>query len=507
MKSITHYFSVCLFLVCIILVQNTDAQDFKKLDYPLNTDKYSEYAPVISPDNRLLIYESRRGGKLAPWKLYQAERVSKDSAWSKPRYLTEINDGNGAGKFIGGPFITYDNNYLYFTSNRFGSKGGIDIWRSERLANNQWGTPQNLGTPINTSAYEGFPSLTPDGKTLYFMRYINGKVYRGSDCFKIMVSHQDQKGRWSQPQELPYPINYGCDMEPRIMADGRTLIFSSNRDGSKGKMDLFQSFLQDDGSWSEPVNMSFLNSKADDKAISVPASGNEFYFTIGFNDQHYDIYWMKMPPEFRPKKTIVVRGKITDKETGKPLSANLVVTDLHTDSEFANIRSNREDGSYTVILREGTEYDFACLRKGYSFHSEFFRLDSLAESEEFEKNIELVPLKKGISFELANIQFDFNSADLKLDTRPELKRVLEIMKLNQTLRIEIGAHTDDVGTDDYNLKLSQERAEAVVHYLTTQGIERTRLEAVGYGKTQPKVKNTTKENRAQNRRVECTIIH
>ena len=107
---------------------------------------------------------------------------------------------------------------------------------------------------------------------------------------------------------------------------------------------------------------------------------------------------------------------------------------------------------------------------------------------------------------MTNIQFDFNSADLKLDTRPELKRVLEIMKLNHTLRVEIGARTDDKGTDDYNLKLSQERAEAVVDYLTAQGIERTRMEAIGYGKTRPKFQNTTKENRAQNRRVEFTVI-
>jgi len=499
-----HNQIIKLFLISLVgFGSEGTAQSFEKLPYPINTENYSEYAPVISPDNRLLVYESRRG---KTWKLYQTERPSKDSTWSKPRYLTEINDGYGKDKFIGGPFITYDNNYLYFTSNRHGSRGGIDIWYCERLSDNKWGSPKNLGAPVNTSAYEGFPSLTPDGKTLYFMRYIHGKVYRGSDCFKIMVSKKDKNGRWGIPKELPYPINYGCDMEPRIMADGRTLIFSSNRDGSKGRMDLFQSFLQDDGSWSEPVNMSFLNSKADDQAISVPASGDQLYFTIGFNDRHYDIYRMEMPAKFRPKKTIVVRGKITDKKTGKPLSAELVVTDLQTNTEFANIKSNRQDGTYTVILREGTKYDFACVRKGYSFHSEFFQLDSLEESEEFEKNIELQPLEKGVSFDLTNIEFDFNSSDLKLDTRPELKRVLQVMELNQMLRVEIGAHTDNLGTNEYNLKLSQERAEAVVDYLNEKGIERSRMEAVGYGKTRPKVQNNSKENRAQNRRVEFTVI-
>jgi outer membrane protein OmpA-like peptidoglycan-associated protein len=170
------------------------------------------------------------------------------------------------------------------------------------------------------------------------------------------------------------------------------------------------------------------------------------------------------------------------------------------------VANDSTSGKYILYLEKGKTYDVSVTSKGYNFQSEKYETGQMPSNAKIKKDIELEPLKLNASFRLNNIFFDFDSSVVKKESTLELNRVIELMKNNPTMVVEISAHTDNKGSDEYNLKLSQARAESVVMYLKTNGIAANRLKAVGYGESQPSVENTNEDNRALNRRVEFKIL-
>ncbi|MEZ4903149.1 MAG: hypothetical protein R2822_16020 [Spirosomataceae bacterium] len=253
---------------------------------------------------------------------------------------------------MGGPSISYDGNTLFFFAN-FGKSGygREDIYYSTRQKM-VGSKPVNIGPTINTDGYEGFPSVSPDGKRLYFTREDIGKTVEGKQCYRIMVSEKARNGKWKQPFELSPPINFSCEKAPRIMADSRTLVFSSIKKGGKGDFDLYKSVLQDDGSWSEPTPLEFINTKKSDQFVAISPCGDLMYFV-----SNGDIYTTPVPEELRPFKIATVQGYVLDSASKMPIEAKIIVKEINTGQTVAVLDNNPSDGRFTALIPVTGEYE------------------------------------------------------------------------------------------------------------------------------------------------------
>ena len=495
-----------IFLSFLGYTQTTDVlkQNVSKLEsigHPINTDEYSEFSPTVSADGNTMIFGSDRAGK-SVWRLYITYQ-NKAGGWSDPKPFDVVNDFVPTTDFLGGAFLSYDGKTLFFSSDKKGTLGGVDIWYTQKIGD-KWQVPQNMGKGVNSAGYDGFPSLSADGKQLYFMREGKKDTPTKQRCCVIYIA--DKKGEvYANARPLPYPVNTGCEGYPRIMPDNRTLVFSSYRNEGKGGYDLYESKLRS-GKWTKPIPLEFINTDRDDELVSVPLSGEVLYLSNSSRRSKDDIYKVELPKEFRPDKLVTLEGVIRDGSTHKIISATVKVNNINTKEKVLELKNNDVTGKYAVLLQEGEKYDVSISSKKRTFYSEVIDLQEVKNVQVIKNDIELKPLIKDASFVLNNIFFGFDSATIKKESELELERVKVLMNENPTMNVEISAHTDDKGSDVYNNRLSQARAESVVNYLVSKGVAKERLTAKGYGKLQPSVPNDSDENRAKNRRVEFKVM-
>jgi outer membrane protein OmpA-like peptidoglycan-associated protein len=572
-------------LIILFFTSFTQAQIRRPLGPPVNTPQFNEYAPSISANNKTMIFETDRAGE-GKWELYYTTKNEKNK-WTPAKPITNINKVGKENDLIGGPSISYDGKTLFFFASFEGGKGDMDIYYST-WNGTDWSEPKTLGETVNTKAYEGFPSVSADGKSLYFIRDSFSKRKDKALCYSIWLSKKQEDGTWGVAEKLPAPINGDCEKSPRIMADNRTLIFSSIRKDGVGGFDLYQSFQEDDGSWATPTNLEYINTEEDDQFASVSAAGDlMYYYTSG------DIYTVTIPDKYRKYKLVTVDGKVIDAITKQPIATKITSKsnnskekaistvvdanglfsmiyrvgskyelsttplndyfpykgsmDMTTAKETDNIEKNIElipkkipyqfqllDKETKAVLKDpkvkvmdvetkqllevkvekdiatvtveiGKAYKFAANALGYAFFSRGFKPDTADVFKDRLKKVPLAVLKKDAVVQLQDITFETAKADLKPESNEELDRLVSLLEGNQTIKVEISAHTDDVGNDDSNLKLSEKRAKTVVDYLTGKGIKADRMTAKGYGETQPLVANDTDENKAKNRRVQFKI--
>ncbi len=467
--------------------------------------EFSEYSPTISADGRTMIYQADID-EPKKYKIYAKQKVF--DKWSRPVALDSINSKYADG----GCFITYDQNALIFTSDRKGGMGNCDLWMSQRKGEG-WSEPENMGAPINSSGYEGFASLSPDGNTIFFVRECPEKT-ACKDKLGIFYS-QKVNGAWNEPKKMPYPINTeSCEFGPVILADNLTLIFSSTRAGGYGGYDLYKSERTEQGGWGKPVNLgSFINTKGEDSLIAIPASGDIMYYTksldkdVGGRESARRIFSVPIPENLQQTKVVVVKGTVRDKRnTDKTLFAELTITDINQDDRPITVYSNKDDGKYIVILNKGKICDFSVKSTGYLFYSRKIDLTGLQQYKEINEDILLEPIMVGANIVLNNMYFEFRSYKLLRESKYELNRIIRLMKENPTMRVEISGHTDNIGSEKVNNKLSMQRAQSVVTYLINQGISRARLVSRGYGKKKPIATNKSDEGRKENRRVEIEVL-
>ncbi len=465
--------------------------------------KYSEHSPSVSPDGKMMIYQSNR---MAPDKYRVYVRLKAGNSWLPPVPLILANApvDNTAG-----PFITYDQNYLLLSSDNKQGKGDVDIWISKRLGPLIWGLPENIGAPINTKGYDGFASISPDGKTMYFVRECSDKKGYRDHTFGIYMSKKIN-GKWSRPQRMPAPINTSTsEFGPIILADGKTLVFSSARPGGFGGYDLYKTEIVSNGRWSKPVNLGkTINTKYDDRMAAVPASGDIIMVSRPTCEKggKYRIEEVVMPKEMQQSSVITVEGTVLEEESRNRITdAEIKITDVE-DGYTHSFKSNEKDGKYFIVLSKGKKYDVAVQKKGYTFYSEKFDLRNLDKFNAVLKDIELSPIKEGARLILRSLYFEYNSNSLLKESGLEMKRLLDMMKKNSEMKIEISGHTDNIGSDKFNKKLSEDRALAVKNYLVKNGIKPSRMLAAGYGFENPIVEKGSKEELAKNRRVEIKIL-
>lgn len=406
----------------------------------LNTSE-NEGCATFTPDGLTMIFAAAsREGSLGSSDLYQADLVG--GRWTNVRNLTALNTAYWESH----PSLSADGRTLYFVSDRPGGLGGQDIYVATRIGDN-WTAPQNLGSSINTKGHEASPFIAADGKTLYF----SSKGRSGLGGFDVYVS-RNVGGVWTEPENAGTPINSTSDDLFYTAELGTQHAFiSSNRDSTLGGLDIF----------------------------SVE------------------------PNPFASGGVTIVRGTVRDAVTRAPLGADVTITDLQSGESVARFRSNDSTGEYLVVLQPGGRYSITAEAPAYLFYSDLYEVERKSDVT-LQHDIDLSPSLTGKTRLL--VFFDFNSATLKNESIPDLNRAVQLLKDLPSNRVRVSGHTDSVGSAEFNLKLSQDRAVAVRQYLIQHGIDGSRIEAIGMGETMPIATNDTEEGRALNRRVEFQLM-
>ncbi len=461
----------------------------------INT-KNPEYFPAITVDANTLVLTRQIGQE----DFYISEK--KNGIWSKAIRLPgnlNTNDNEGAQT------VSQDGKLLVFTGcNMPEGEGSCDIYFSQ-LTKNGWSERINIGRNINTEFWESQPSLSPDKKTLYFVAR-DPTSFGGSD---IYVSYLQPNGTWGKPFNLGAGINTSADEScPYIHADNQTLYFSSKGHAGYGDFDLFFVRKQADGSWSKPQNLGYpINTIDEENSLIIASDGKTAFYASNRTDSRgsLDLYTFELPLQNRALKTLWVKGNVFDKKTKLGLPSSVELIDLSTAQTISKIQTD-EEGNYLITLPVGKNYAFNVNRKGYLFYSENFSLTLNGNDTAYTINIPLTPIEINASVVLKNIFFDTKKAELKNESLIELDKVIQLLKDNPTITIEISGHTDNVGKPADNLLLSNNRAKAVINYFLSKGIAANRLTAKGFGETKPVGENTTDESRSKNRRTELKVL-
>lgn len=469
-----------------------------------------EYLPAITADEQTLIITVRRPK--------DAETIGKATKLEEDFYIsTKVNDQWSKAEPMGPPLNTHgnegaqcispDGQYIYFTAcNRDDGKGSCDIYFSKKNGNT-WTTPANLGAPVNTAAWETQPSISSDGRTLYFASNREG----GKGGIDIWKTYLNDNGEYETPINLGDSINTRYDeMSPFIHPDNQTLYFSSNGMLGMGGKDIYYSRKNTDGEWTKPVNIGYpINTYADEINLLVNAKGNLAYFSSdkpgGFGK--YDLYSFELYQAARPKMVSYIKGKVFDAETLRKLDAKFELLSLKTGEVVVQSTANPTTGEFLVCLPVGNDYALNVSKDGYLFFSANFSLGGVhSEIKPYTIDVPLKPIKVGETVVLKNIFFETDKFELKNESKVELNKLINLLKQNPILKIEISGHTDNVGNDKYNFNLSENRAKTVYEYLITNGIAKTRLSYKGYGLNKPIDTNDTETGKANNRRTEFKVI-
>ncbi len=471
---------------------------------------YDEYWPSLSVDEEVLVFTRQipinmNNPSRSPDSMHEdlfvallnSETGQYESSFPLPGNVnTRLNEGAQC--------VSADGKTCVITAcNRPDGKGSCDLYIMF-LKNNKWTDPKNL-TTVNSASWDSNPSLSADGKYLFFSSGRTGG-YGKTDIWVIEI---DAEGKAkSEAKNLGDKINTQYEeLSPFIHPDGKTLYFASNGHPGMGDFDLFFS-KSVDGVWQTPVNVGYpINTKGEERSLIVNAKGEIAMFASTAGKKDLDIYYFEIPEEIKPVTVTYVKGYVYDSKTNDKLQAKCELIDLETEEKVVEILSDAQTGEYMVCLPINRDYAFNVEKKGYLFYSENFSLTNLENPEEpYVMNIPLQPLSDGVVVVLKNIFFEFNSYELLPESYAELNKVVEYLITNPNLKIEIGGHTDNVGTKAYNKTLSENRAKSVFDYLVGKGIEKSRLSYQGYDYSMPIATNDTNEGRALNRRTEFKVI-
>jgi outer membrane protein OmpA-like peptidoglycan-associated protein len=476
---------------------------------------YADYSAVVSADESSLFFTSRRpsttGGGIDPADGKYYEDIyfcsKKDSVWTPAVNMgtpinTLTNDATIGVSVDGQKLLIYrDDN------------GDGNIYTSQ-LQGGTWLVPAKMSENINTQLWEPSASISADGTRLFFASNREGG-FGGRD---IYMSKQLPNGLWSKAVNLGPTINTQYDEDgPFIHPDGVTLFFSSTGHKSMGGFDIF--FCQvntetDKVSASAPVNIGYPVNSTDDDIFYTPTADNKRAYYSSFKSGGYgekDIYMITFPEQKETPLT-VYKGRIKSLGGTTVTNVEITVIDNETGQLVGTYFPNSKTGNYLFILPPGGNYNISYQAEGYLLQSENMVVPKDSTYNLINTFIELKPITVGQRVTLKNIFFDYNKATLRPISRIELDKFYKMLNEKNQLVVEISGHTDSKGNDEFNMKLSQARAQSVVDYLIKKGIDTKRMIAVGYGETKPIAKNTKPDGKDDemgmqlNRRVEYRIL-
>jgi len=414
------------------------------LGQPISSALTDEFNPSISGNGKILLFEQTYLNSTKPDIMMS---IQSNGAWGRPDIMTAANT-NIETIINAGYFINHAGDEIVFHSSRYGGVGGTDIWYLQKNANGSWSVPKNLAKPVNSELNEIDPSISPDGKYLYFTVLSDKKTPAGQACGKIMVAERNGNNGWKPPVALPAPINTGCESGGKLLSDGKTFLFSSMRTGGKGGYDVYISKLKEDGTYSTPLPYTFLNTDKDDKYVSVAAGGSmAYYAALSKTGKERDIMRAKIPDELQPETVRLYQGKVLNSATNTSLSAQITVTNTRTGKQ--TIYSTTADGSFSVPVPRTDNYDIGVfsVSPGFNYTSEFSEVSTDKKYEEKNINFTLTPLVSGMLIPMKNLSFENNGITTDKKGDLEISRVKFFMRLNPTTSIIIRAYTDKVITD------------------------------------------------------------
>ncbi|PCJ25294.1 MAG: hypothetical protein COA97_08205 [Flavobacteriales bacterium] len=498
----------------IELVANPKRVFIDNFGKPVNS-KYPEYGAIISADEAVMMFTSRRNTSTGSDRLLPGEDYFEDiyithkkgGKWTSPENMgsqinTNIHDATTAVAPDAQSMIMYRD-----------TKGDGNLYEC-KLDGNVWSKPKKMNKYINTKSHESSASYSNDGKTLYFVSNKPG----GFGNHDIYITKWDElKQDWAEAKNVGSVINTKHDEEAVFFhPDGKTLYFSSRGHKTMGNYDVFKSTKKEDGTWGEPENMGYpINTVDDDVFFVINASGRRGYYSSFKEDGHgeKDIYMITFLGPEKPfqlnsednllasvakpvsekviekqvdaltKRITILKGVISDCKSLQPVEATLELIDVDENKTLATFKSNAKTGKYLVSLPSGKNYGLIVRKDSYLFHSENFNIPETAAYQEVEKDICLKKIEIGSVIILKNIFYDYNKATLRDASKNELDRLTKLLVENPTIKIELSAHTDSRGGNAYNEKLSQRRAQSCVDYLIKKGIDTSRLVSKGYGET------------------------
>jgi outer membrane protein OmpA-like peptidoglycan-associated protein/tetratricopeptide (TPR) repeat protein len=464
----------------------------------INTEN-PEYFPTITVDGKTILFTRRiKDGRVdGPFKEQEdffVSQLSNRGIWqtavAMPNNVNTVNNE-------GAPTISADGRSLVFVAcpdatgkdygeNRTG-KGSCDLFYTKKLGSN-WTNPVNLPGNVNSFVWESQPSLSADGRTLYFIRRVSQRNQpMNSDIF---VSRLDDNGTWGTAQRLPDYINTPVEEESVLIhPDGKTLYFASRGHVGMGGSDLYVCRMDKNGNWGEPQNLGYpINTKFEENSLMVSPDGEIAFFASdregGYGD--LDIYYFEMPEKLRPTKTLYFEGVVYDVVTKRPIPGKFQLIDLETGKEVIYSEADKLTGEFMVSLPISKQYALNVTYPGYAFFSENFDMNNPDNNEAIHMDVPMVPIGgSDQSIILANVFFDLSKSTLRNESFVELDKLVSFLNENQKVHIEIGGHTDSRGDSKSNRILSNDRAKAVYDYAIQKGIAKERLSFMGYGSAKP----------------------
>jgi len=446
----------------------------KRISKNINT-KFNDAAASLSPDGKTLFLYSELGAG----DIYASSFDGKD--WTEPKPLNK--NINTAQFWETCASVSPDGKKLYFASNRDGGFGELDIYVSELDSHGQWGKAINLGNKINTAGNEDSPFIHYDGVTLYF----SSDGHPGLGNNDIFLSEL-KNGKWTKPENIGYPINlWEYDGFFTISRDKKIGYYSTVKEGGLGGIDIYSiKFLEPKYKPKPPPPVVVVENKKVESKNYVDPSVQKL------RDQ---------------KIVTILRGKVIDENTAAPLTATVTLVDNETGKVLSKIYSDPSSGDFELNIPHGGNYGVTTESVGYLFNSINFSLPKFAEYQEIDTHIIMVRTAVGSKVVLRNIFFDVGKFNLKDLSISEIQKVQELLTKNPQLKVQINGHTDNTGDASTNKSLSLKRANAVVDYLISKGVDPTRVSAKGYGSERPIVSNDDESGgREINRRTEIEVV-
>ena len=465
-----------------------------------------QYFPVLTADQEEMIFTRRLSGGPNDDEDLMMSVKNDRGRWMFPESIskninTRLNEGTCT--------ISADGRKLIFTScvGRNGV-GSCDLYESIKTGDD-WTEPRNLGAGVNSAEWESQPSLSADGRTLYFVSDRRGGIGRRD----IWVSTMNEKGEWTKAKNAGKSVNSVYDeISPFIHANNKTLYFAANGLVGFGGYDVFFCEKDSANNWGSPENFGApINNHEDQFSLFITADGQKGYYSYeeatrdGYSISK--IYEIDIPEASRIKfRSNYVKGVVRDKKSQQPLRARIELINIQKNQVESIVESDSITGKYLIVLTQGAEYALYINRSRYVFQSLNFNYSEVKDFKPITVNVDLERITAGTRVVLKNLFFDVDKYELKEKSVTELRKIIQFLKENPATRLEISGHTDNTGSAQYNRQLSEKRARSVFQYLVDNGVSPQRLSPKGYGPDAPVSTNDTEEGRTLNRRIEFKIL-
>jgi outer membrane protein OmpA-like peptidoglycan-associated protein/tetratricopeptide (TPR) repeat protein len=482
----------------------------------------NEYFPMISPDNELMFFTRKLDRKnlgdiqsniVEEFTIAEREGMTGPFTEGAP-VAYPFNDGSFAS--YGAATMSVDNKEmilcacnpievsgqrymncdLYSTTYERSGKGGNDY---------QWTPLKNLGPKINNDRrWDAQPSLSADGNTLYYT--VNGPNTKDNDIF---IVERNEDGSWGNARPFDEINTAGKDKSPFLHQDSETLYFvsecSKDRKGVGG-LDIFYT-RKENGTWTDPKNIGYpINTEADELGLFVSIDGEVAYYSSTVRGD-WNIYAFELYEEARPQPVSILKGELKD-ENGEGVKDATIEVMYEGSDEVTKVKVNGDDGKYAAIVKKDTPGDVMVTvkKEGHAFDAKVIKQEEIEDNVAIKgQDLDVRELKMGEAYTINDILYATSSSMMNERSKFILKGFARFLNDNESITVAIQGHTDDVGDDERNLELSDERANGVRNYLISLGVDESRLTAKGYGETRPKVKNDSAANRAKNRRTDFVI--